>query len=89
MLAVAVLCAPDGARASGCFGGEPDIRPRDGERNLPINTQARLARRNPMSVSWIAPDGRKLPFGERWVGAGRSTGRLLNPAMPLSPGMHT
>jgi hypothetical protein len=75
--------------ASGCFGGQPDILPRQASANLPANTQVRIATRDAASVAWFGPDGHAVRFIERKVGRGRSTARVLTPVSELTPGAHT
>lgn len=83
------LLASGEAHASGCFGGQPDILPRQASTNLPANVQIRIATRDAASVAWLGPNGQAVPFGERKVGRGRSTARVLTPLSELAPGVHT
>jgi hypothetical protein len=87
---VALLSSvPSVASASGCFGGEPDVRPHAGAGSLPANTQVRIARRDAAAVSWTGPGGAMVAFDNRRVGMGRSAGHLLTPLSPLAAGTHT
>lgn len=89
LVGVALLSsAPSVASASGCFGGEPDVRPRAGAAELPVNTQVRIARRDAAAVTWTGPDG-GVTFDDHRVGTGRSAGRMLTPRSPLTPGTYT
>lgn len=87
-LALFLLTSGEG-RASGCFGGQPDILPRQASTNLPANTQVRIATRDAASVAWFGPDGHAVRFGERKVGRGRSAARVLTPESELAQGPHT
>ena len=76
------------AWASGCFGGSPDISPRDNSMNVPSNGRITIARRVPAGVSWFGPDGRQIAFSERQAGFGPSAARILTSDAPLPPGSH-
>jgi hypothetical protein len=84
-----VLLTSGAGHASGCFGGQPDMLPRPAATDLPANTQVRIAVRDVMSVAWFGPDGRAVRFGERKVGRGPSTARVLTPEAELARGAHT
>jgi hypothetical protein len=87
--ALVLLASPRFATASGCFGGQPDILPRNGSTNVPSNSRITIARRLPAGVTWIGPDGRQIAFRERQVGSSPSAARVLSSEGPLQPGTHT
>jgi hypothetical protein len=87
-LGLALLTTGEG-QASGCFGGQPEILPRQASTNLPANSQVRIATRDAASVAWFGPDGHAVHFGERKVGHGRSAARVLTPGSELMRGTHT
>lgn len=75
--------------ASGCFGGQPDVLPRDAAANVPANAQIRIATKDAAAVAWFGPDGQRVAFNERKVGRGRSAARVLTPVSELARGAHT
>lgn len=87
----AVSCLPSAvfvAWASGCFGGEPSVWPRDGSEALPPNAHVRITHRDVRGVKWIGPDGKPVRFRELRVGTGRSAARVLASEEPLAAGGH-
>ena len=87
--AVALLTSPRFAAASGCFGGQPDISPRNGSTSVSSNSRVTIARRLPAGVTWVGPDGQQIAFRERQMGSGPSAVRILSSEEPLRPGAHT
>lgn len=75
--------------ASGCFGGSPDITPRNGSPKFPSNGRVTIAGRSAAGVSWVGPDGRQIKFREQRIGPGPSATRILTNEAPLQPGIHT
>ena len=75
--------------SSGCFGGAPDILPRNGSVSVPSNGRITIARRSPESVSWIGPNGRPITVHERQMGLGPSAARILTSDSALPAGVHT
>ena len=87
--AIVVLTVPQPAFGSGCFGGHPDIVPRNGSGSVPSNARITIARRAPAGVSWTGPDQRRVPFHERRAGSGQSAALILTSDSALVPGVHT
>jgi hypothetical protein len=77
------------ALASGCFGGEPDISPRNGSTSVPSNARVTVARRSPASLLWVGPGGRQIIYRQRQAGSGPSAARILMSDTALPPGVHT
>ncbi|MBC8164903.1 MAG: hypothetical protein H7Y20_03400, partial [Bryobacteraceae bacterium] len=77
------------AQPSGCFGGEPDISPRNGSMSVPSNGRVTIARRSPAGVSWLGPNRQPIAFRERQAGSGPSAARILVSDALLQPGVHT
>jgi hypothetical protein len=75
--------------ASGCFGGEPDVAPRQGSRGAPTNGRVVITGRFQGSVTWHGPNGQRIPFRTRQVGTGPSAARVLTGESALPPGSHT
>jgi hypothetical protein len=89
-IAAALFCIfPQPARTSGCFGGQPDIRPDGGSPGVPSNARVTIARRTPASVLWFGPDEQRVSFDVRTAGSGPSAARILTPTSSLRPGIHT
>lgn len=87
--AAVVLATLQQVHGSGCFGGQPDVVPRNGSANVPSNGRVTISRRVPARVSWTGPDQRRIAFHERRAGSGPSSGLVLISDSPLAPGLHT